>query len=114
MQLGPAIRRLLVARQSLSQAPRRFDSGSLPSPMPAAYTVADFSPAASASRSTSATAVAGTMSSACPSATLFRSFTVNAGNGDFLHCIQIDTTASAGKQVFSVFAYIAFYDLPKF
>src|SRR5436853_576404 len=32
----------------------------------------------------------------------FDSFTVNAGNGGFLHCIQMDTSVNAANQVVSV------------
>src|SRR5690625_7801758 len=38
----------------------------------------------------------------------FVSLTVNAGNGGFLHCIQMDTSVNAAKQVVSVAADIAF------
>src|SRR5947208_16564574 len=38
----------------------------------------------------------------------FDSFTVNAGNGGFLHCIQMDTSVNAANQVVSVGADIAF------
>src|SRR5258707_13470567 len=38
----------------------------------------------------------------------FDSLTVNAGNGVFLHCIQMDTSVNAAIQVFSVGADIAF------
>src|SRR5436309_177714 len=44
----------------------------------------------------------------------FDSFTVNAGNGGFLHCIQFDTSVNAANQVFSVCADIAFDAYPKF
>src|SRR5438552_16979634 len=44
-----------------------------------------------------------------PSSTLyFDSLTVNAGNGGFLHCIQMDTSVNAANQVVSVGADIAF------
>src|SRR5260370_26391210 len=44
-----------------------------------------------------------------PYTTLFRSsLTVNAGNGGFLHCIQMDTSVNAANQVVSVGADIAF------
>src|SRR5258708_2921196 len=36
------------------------------------------------------------------------SLTVNAGNGGFLHCIQMDTSDNAANQVVSVGADIAF------
>src|SRR5260221_13409515 len=42
------------------------------------------------------------------------SLTVNAGNGDFLHCIQMDTSVSAANQVVSVGADIAFDAYNKF
>src|SRR5438309_715273 len=38
----------------------------------------------------------------------FDSLTVNAGNGGFLHCIQMDTSVNAANQVVSVAADIAF------
>src|SRR5260221_13155644 len=38
----------------------------------------------------------------------FDSLTVNAGNGGFLHCIQMYTTVNAANQVVSVVADIAF------
>src|SRR5437016_14553584 len=38
----------------------------------------------------------------------FVSLTVNAGNGGFLHCIQMDTSVNAANQVVSVGADIAF------
>src|SRR2546429_7606272 len=38
----------------------------------------------------------------------FDSLTVNAGNGGFLHCIQMDTSVNAANQVVSVVADIAF------
>src|SRR2546423_12637700 len=44
----------------------------------------------------------------------FDSLTVNAGNGGFLHCIQMDTSVNAANQVFSVGADIAFDTDPKF
>src|SRR5260370_37385044 len=44
----------------------------------------------------------------------FDSLTVNAGNGGFLHCIQMDTSVNAANQVVSVGAYIAFDPDPKF
>src|SRR6266850_8212855 len=37
----------------------------------------------------------------------FVSLTVNAGNGGFLHCIQMDTSVNAANQVVSVGADIA-------
>src|SRR2546421_11184553 len=47
-----------------------------------------------------------------PKATLstlsFDSLTVNAGNGGFLHCIQMDTSVNAANQVVSVGDDIAF------
>src|SRR5260370_189468 len=44
----------------------------------------------------------------------FDSLTVNAGNGGFLHCIQMDTSVNAANQVVSVCADIAFDADPKF
>src|SRR5207237_8885480 len=44
----------------------------------------------------------------------FDSLTVNAGNGGFLHCIQMDTSVNAANQVVSVGADIAFDVDPKF
>src|SRR5262245_65885733 len=44
----------------------------------------------------------------------FDSLTVNAGNGGFLHCIQMDTSFNAANQVVSVGADIAFDADPKF
>src|SRR2546423_12310436 len=44
----------------------------------------------------------------------FDSLTVNAGNGGFLHCIQMDTSIHAANQVVSVGADIAFDSDPKF
>ena len=44
----------------------------------------------------------------------FYSLTVNAGNGAFLHCIQMDTSVNAANQVVSVGADIAFDADPKF
>src|SRR2546421_10833081 len=38
----------------------------------------------------------------------FDSFTVNAGNGGFLHCIQMDTSVNAANPAVSVGAAIAF------
>src|SRR5690625_7559013 len=38
----------------------------------------------------------------------FGSLRVNAGNGGFLHCIQMDTSGNASYQVVSVGAVIAF------
>src|SRR4051812_3133658 len=38
----------------------------------------------------------------------FDSLTVNAGNGGFLYCIQMDTSVNAANQVVSVGADIAF------
>src|SRR5438874_12262075 len=38
----------------------------------------------------------------------------NAGNGGFLHCIQMDTSVNAANQVVSVGADIAFDADPKF
>src|SRR3989441_1100974 len=44
----------------------------------------------------------------------FDSLTVNAGNGGFFHCIQMDTSVNAANQVVSVGADIAFDADPKF
>src|SRR5205809_341327 len=44
----------------------------------------------------------------------FDSLTVNAGNGGFLHCIQMDTSVNAANQVVSVGADISFDVDPKF
>src|SRR5258708_19950365 len=44
----------------------------------------------------------------------FDSLTVNAGNGGFLHCIQMDTSVNAANQVVSAGAVIAFDAYPKF
>src|SRR5260370_33141246 len=44
----------------------------------------------------------------------FDSLTVNAGNGGFLHCIQMDPSVHAANQVVSVGADIAFDADPKF
>src|SRR5256714_14415758 len=44
----------------------------------------------------------------------FDSLTVNAGNGGFLHCIQIDPSVHAANQVVSVGAVIAFAAAPHF
>src|SRR2546423_1402527 len=44
----------------------------------------------------------------------FDSLTVNAGNGGFLHCIQMDTSVNAANQVVSVGADIAFDADPTF
>src|SRR5699024_9101023 len=44
----------------------------------------------------------------------FDSLTVNAGNGGFLHCIQMDTSVNAANQVVSVGADIAFDADPEF
>src|SRR5689334_24780090 len=44
----------------------------------------------------------------------FDSLTVNAGNGGFLHCIQMDTSVNAANQVVSVGAAIALDADPKF
>src|SRR5260370_39858399 len=43
----------------------------------------------------------------------FDSLTVNAGNGGFLHCIQMDTSVNAAIQVVSGGADIAFDAEPK-
>src|SRR5438034_8519323 len=44
----------------------------------------------------------------------FDSSDLNAGNGGFLHCIQMDTSVNAANQVVSVAADIAFDADPKF
>src|SRR5690606_29198753 len=44
----------------------------------------------------------------------FDSLTVNAGNGGFLHCIQMDTSVNAANQVVSVGVDIAFDADPRF
>src|SRR2546421_12339702 len=44
----------------------------------------------------------------------FDRLTVNAGNGGFLHCIQMDTSVNAANQVVSVGADIAFDPDTKF
>src|SRR2546421_524734 len=44
----------------------------------------------------------------------FDSLTVNAGNGGFLHCIQMDTSVNGSNQVVSVGADISFEADPKF
>src|SRR5437762_11786222 len=44
----------------------------------------------------------------------FDSLTVNAGNGGFLHCMQMDTSVDAANHVVSVGADIAFDAAPKF
>src|SRR5207247_1745585 len=44
----------------------------------------------------------------------FDSLTVNAGNGGFLHCLQMDTPVNAANQVVSGGADIAFDADPKF
>src|SRR2546428_12024448 len=50
-----------------------------------------------------------------PSSTLyFGSLTVNAGNGGFLHCIQMDTSVNAAYLVVSVGADFAFDAAPSF
>src|SRR5437764_8980180 len=51
---------------------------------------------------------------ATSSSLYFDSLTVNAGNGGFLHCIQMDTSVNAAIQVVSVGADIAFDADPKF
>src|SRR5262249_6753150 len=47
-------------------------------------------------------------STATSSTLYFDSLTVNAGNGGFLHCIQMDTSGNAANHVVSVGADIAF------
>src|SRR5256885_16493426 len=44
----------------------------------------------------------------------FDSLTVNAGNGGFLHCFQMDTSVNAANEVVSVGADIAFAADPQF
>src|SRR5204862_6803423 len=44
----------------------------------------------------------------------FDSLTDNAGNGGFLHCIQMDTSVSAANQVVSDGADIPLHANPKF
>src|SRR5260370_33093594 len=44
----------------------------------------------------------------------FDSLTVNAGNGGFLHCIQMDSSVNDASQAVSVGAYISFDAHPKF
>src|SRR5437016_2044944 len=44
----------------------------------------------------------------------FDSLTVNAGNGGFLHCIQMDTSVNAANQVVSFGADLGFDAAPKF
>src|SRR5438046_10129709 len=44
----------------------------------------------------------------------FDSLTVNAGNGGFLHCIQMDTSVNAAIQLASVGADFVFDSYPKF
>src|SRR5205809_8120646 len=44
----------------------------------------------------------------------FDSLMVNAGNGGFLHCIQMDTSVNAANEVVSVGADIAFDVVCKF
>src|SRR5258706_13243701 len=44
----------------------------------------------------------------------FNSLTVNAGNGGFLHCIQMDTSVYSANQVISLGPDIAFDPYPKF
>src|SRR5256886_17316572 len=53
-------------------------------------------------------------SKATSSTLYFDSLTVNAGNGGFLNCIQMDTSVNAANQVVSVGADIAFDADPKF
>src|SRR6266700_7623646 len=50
---------------------------------------------------------------ATSSTSYFDSLTFNAGNGGFLHCIQMDTSVKAANQVGSVGADIAFDAGPK-
>src|SRR5258707_13486105 len=51
---------------------------------------------------------------ATSSSLYFASLTVNAGNGGFIHCIQMDTSVNAANRVVSVGADIAFYADPNF
>src|SRR2546427_9701330 len=44
----------------------------------------------------------------------FDSLTDNAGNGGFLHCIQMDTSVNAANQVVYVGADVAFHAVAKF
>src|SRR2546422_11417577 len=44
----------------------------------------------------------------------FDRLTVHAGNGGFLHCIQMDTSVNAANQVVSVDAEIALDSDPKY
>src|SRR5258705_11146415 len=44
----------------------------------------------------------------------FDSLTVNADNGGFVHCIQMDTSVTAANQVVSVGADIVFVAAPDF
>src|SRR5437868_14461207 len=44
----------------------------------------------------------------------FDSLTVNAGNGGFLHCIQLNTSVNAANHVVSVGSSIAFAAVPAF
>src|SRR2546421_113223 len=53
-------------------------------------------------------------SKATSSTLYFDSLTVNAGNGGFLHCIQMDSSVIAAHQVVSVCAAIAFDADPHF
>src|SRR5690606_20753166 len=67
------------------------------------------------SRSTPASSAPVLQTPKATSSTLyFDSVTVNAGNGGFLHCIQMDTSVNAANQVVSVGADIAFDADPKF
>src|SRR5260370_8223066 len=44
----------------------------------------------------------------------FDSLTVNAGNGGFLHCIQMDTSVNAANRFFSFVANLLFHPTLKF
>src|SRR5437867_12487653 len=44
----------------------------------------------------------------------FDSLSVNAGNGGFLHCIQMDSSVNAANQVVSVADDVAFDAYPEF
>src|SRR5205823_12428241 len=52
-------------------------------------------------------------SKATSSTLYYHSLTANAGNGSFLHCIQMDTSVNAAYQAVSVGAHIAFIASPQ-
>src|SRR5205807_3246044 len=83
-----------------------------------AYEIGLGIPAEPLFRSTSVTPASSAPVLQTPKATsstlYFDSLTVNAGNGGFLHCIQMDTSVNAANQVVSVGADIAFDADPKF